>query len=124
MANNSLMQTRSNLPTQNTPRVNVISAVALLTPLVLGILATLVTANPIGAIAGLILGLLAAQAPKIARQWERAVVLRLWRCVGVPGPGLFWVLPFVDTAAAWVGQPEITTRFAAEETRTPDTVPV
>lgn len=124
MANNSLMQTRSNLPTQNTPRVNVISAVALLTPLVVGILATLVTANPIGAIAGLILGLLAAQAPKIARQWERAVVLRLGRYVGLRGPGLFWIIPFVDTVPAWVDQRVITTSFAAEETLTRDTVPV
>src|SRR5712664_3850240 len=124
MANNSLMQTRSNLPTQNTPRVNIVSAVALLTPLVVGILATLVTANPIGAIAGLILGLLAAQAPKIARQWERAVVLRLGRYIGLRGPGLFWIIPFVDSVSSWVDQRVITTSFAAEETLTSDTVPV
>src|SRR5258708_27073962 len=114
MANTSLMETRSNLPTQNTPRVNIVSAVALLTPLVVGILATLVTANPIGAIAGLILGLLAAQAPKIARQWERAVVLRLGRYVGLRGPGLFWIIPFVDTVPAWVDQRVITTSLTPE----------
>src|SRR5712664_932389 len=124
MANNSLMQTRSNLPTQNTPRVNIVSAVALLTPLVVGILATLVTANPIGAIAGLILGLLAAQAPKIARQGERAVVLRLGRFVGLRGPGLFWIVPLFDTVSSWVDQRTITTSFAAEQTLTSDTVPV
>src|SRR5712664_2632934 len=124
MANNSLMQTRSNLPTQNTPRVNIVSAVALLTPLVVGILATLVTANPIGAIAGLILGLLAAQAPKIARQGERAVVLRLGRFVGLRGPGLFWIIPFVDRVSSWIDQRTITTSFAAEQTLTSDTVPV
>src|SRR6202171_5229569 len=124
MANQGLVETRSNLPTQNTPRVNIISARALLGPLGLGILTTLFTQTPAGAIVGLLLGLLAAQSPKIARQWERAVVLRLGRYVGLRGPGLFWIFPFVDTVPAWVDQRVITTSFAAEETLTSDTVPV
>jgi regulator of protease activity HflC (stomatin/prohibitin superfamily) len=124
MANSSLVETRSNLPTQNTPRVNIISALVLLGPLALGILTFLLTNSPIGPIVGLLLGLLAAQAPKIARQWERAVVLRLGRYVGLRGPGLFWIMPFVDTVPAWVDQRVITTSFAAEETLTSDTVPV
>jgi regulator of protease activity HflC (stomatin/prohibitin superfamily) len=70
------------------------------------------------------LGLILAQSPKIARQWERAVVLRLGRYVGLRGPGLFWIIPFVDTISAWVDQRVITTSFAAEETLTSDTVPV
>src|SRR6266545_349211 len=124
MANTSLVDTRSNLPAQNTPRVNVISAVALLVPLGLGILSISLTNSLIGAIVGLLLGLLSAQAPKIARQWERAVVLRLGRYVGLRGPGLFWIFPFVDTVPAWIDQRVITTSFAAEETLTSDTVPV
>src|SRR6266498_3143378 len=124
MANTSLVDTRSNLPAQNTPRVNVISAVALLVPLGLGILSIPLTNSLIGAIVGLLLGLLGAQAPKIARQWERAVVLRLGRYVGLRGPGLFWIFPFVDTVPAWIDQRVITTSFAAEETLTSDTVPV
>jgi len=35
-------------------------------------------------------------APRIAEQWERAVILRLGRFVGLRGPGLFWIVPFVD----------------------------
>jgi regulator of protease activity HflC (stomatin/prohibitin superfamily) len=124
MANTSLVDTRSNLPTENRPRVNVISAVALLVPLGLGILSIPLTSSVIGAIVGLLLGLLGAQAPKIARQWERAVVLRLGRYVGLRGPGLFWIIPFVDTVPAWIDQRVITTSFAAEETLTSDTVPV
>ena len=124
MANTSLVDTRSNLPAQNTPRVNVISAVALLVPLGLGILSIPLTNSLIGAIVGLLLGLLGAQAPKIARQWARAVVLRLGRYVGLRGPGLFWIFPFVDTVPAWIDQRVITTSFAAEETLTSDTVPV
>ena len=124
-SNSSLMQTRSNLPSTNTPRVNIVSAVAFFIPAVLGVLATFATfPNPAGAIIGVFLGLFLAQAPKIARQWERAVVLRLGRYVGLRGPGLFWIIPFVDSISTWVDQRVITTSFAAEETLTSDTVPV
>lgn len=71
-----------------------------------------------------VVGLVLAQAPRVARQWERAVVLRLGRFVGLRGPGLFWVVPFVDTVSSWVDQRTVTTTFAAEQTLTRDTVPV
>lgn len=120
----SLVQTRSTLPSAATPRVNIVSAVALLLPLLVGGLASLATWTPFGIVLGLLVGLLVAQAPKVARQWERAVVLRLGRYVGLRGPGLFWIIPFVDSISAWVDQRVITTSFAAEETLTSDTVPV
>lgn len=71
-----------------------------------------------------VLGAIGARAPQIARQWERAVVLRLGRFVGLRGPGLFWIVPFVDSVPAWVDQRTVTTSFAAEQTLTSDTVPV
>jgi hypothetical protein len=75
--------------------------------------------------AGLVVaGLVLAQAPRVARQWERAVVLRLGRFVGLRGPGLFWVVPLIDSVNSWVDQRTITTSFAAEQTLTSDTVPV
>ena len=120
----SLMETRSNLPAPNVPRFNIVAAVSFLTPLALGGLLTWLTLNPAGVIVGLLLGLLFAQAPKVARQWERCVVLRLGRYVGLRGPGLFWIIPFVDSVSTWVDQRVITTSFAAEETLTSDTVPV
>jgi regulator of protease activity HflC (stomatin/prohibitin superfamily) len=64
------------------------------------------------------------QSPRVAKQWERAVVLRLGRFVGLRGPGLFWVVPFVDRVSSWIDQRTITTTFAAEQTLTSDTVPV
>jgi len=120
----SLTQTRSNLPAPNAPRVNVVSVVAFLAPFLLGGLVSWLTFNPVGIVLGLLLGFLLAQAPKIARQWERAIVLRLGRYVGLRGPGLFWIVPFVDSISTWVDQRVITTSFAAEETLTSDTVPV
>src|SRR5690242_7944936 len=114
----------SNLPSAATPRVNFVQGVAFLAPLALGALSTLLTWSPVGVIIGILLGLFLAQSPKIARQWERAVVLRLGRYVGLRGPGLFWIIPFVDTVSTWVDQRVITTSFAAEQTLTSDTVPV
>jgi SPFH domain/Band 7 family protein len=125
MANDkSLVHAGSNLPSTQSPRFNIVAAVTFLSPLLIGLLTSLVFWNPVGIIVGFILGLLAAQAPKIAKQWESAVVLRLGRYIGLRGPGLFWIIPFVDTIAAWVDQRVITTSFAAEETLTSDTVPV
>src|SRR5262245_9928249 len=114
----------SNLPSPTAPRVNFVQGAAFLAPLALGALSTLLTWSPAGVIIGLLLGLLLAQSPKIARQWERAVVLRLGKFVGLRGPGLFWIIPFVDSISAWIDQRVITTGFAAEETLTSDTVPV
>ena len=123
MANIQLGENRS-LSALNAPRVNFVSALAFIVPVGVGALATLITLNPISAIVGVLLGLLLAQSPKIARQWERAVVLRLGKFVGLRGPGLFWIIPFVDSISTWIDQRVITTAFAAEETLTSDTVPV
>ena len=73
---------------------------------------------------GLALGVYLALAPRVASQWERAVVLRLGKFVGLRGPGLFWIIPLLDRVAIWVDVRVRTTGFAAERTLTRDTVPV
>ncbi|MBV8547072.1 MAG: slipin family protein [Acidobacteria bacterium] len=82
------------------------------------------TGNPFWFIGGIIVGLILMQSPKIAKQWEKAVVLRLGKFTGLHGPGLFWIVPFIDTVSSWIDQRVITTSFAAEQTLTSDTVPV
>ncbi|RPI33183.1 MAG: slipin family protein [Chloroflexota bacterium] len=61
---------------------------------------------------------------KIARQWEKAVVLRFGKYRGLFGPGLFWVFPLADTIANWIDHRVMVTSFSAEKTLTKDTVPV
>lgn len=61
---------------------------------------------------------------KVANQWEKAVVLRLGKFHGLKGPGLFWIIPLVDTASSWIDHRVIVTSFSAEKTLTKDTVPV
>jgi regulator of protease activity HflC (stomatin/prohibitin superfamily) len=108
----------------NTPRVNVVGLVILLAAVGLGSVVAWATGSRIPLVAGFALGLILMQGPRIAQQWERAVVFRLGRFIGLRGPGLFWIVPFVDSVSSWVDQRTITTSFAAEQTLTSDTVPV
>jgi regulator of protease activity HflC (stomatin/prohibitin superfamily) len=59
----------------------------------------------------------------MAKQWEKAVVLRFGKLHSLCGPGLFMIVPFVDTVATWVDQRIQTTEFNAEQALTRDTVP-
>ncbi len=69
-------------------------------------------------------GVFAAASMQIADQWEKAVVLRLGRFTGLRGPGVFIIVPLIDTVAYWIDLRTITTSFRAEKTLTRDTVPV
>ena len=106
------------------PRLNVIATVILLAFVAAGAIAWQRTASPAPLVVMTALGVLFMQSPRVAQQWERAVVLRLGRFAGLRGPGLFWIVPFVDRVASWIDQRTITTSFAAEQTLTSDTVPV
>jgi regulator of protease activity HflC (stomatin/prohibitin superfamily) len=120
----SLVGKENYAPTTGGPRMNVISALIFTAPFLLGLLASIALGSPVEAIVGALLGLAASLAPRVAKQWERAVVLRLGRYAGLRGPGLFWVIPLIDTVSTYVDQRIITTNFAAEQTLTADTVPV
>ena len=63
-------------------------------------------------------------AVKIALQWEKAIVLRFGRYRGLSGPGLFWIVPIIDSIPAWIDHRVMVTPFSAEKTLTRDTVPV
>ena len=41
----------------------------------------------------LLIGIYILFALKVAIQWEKAVVLRLGKFIGLRGPGLFWIVP-------------------------------
>ncbi len=109
---------------ENASRVNVVAIAVLLASLGLGIAGRAITGNPYVLVGFLVLGAVVMPSPRIAQQWERAVVLRLGRFIGLRGPGLFWIVPFLDTVSSWIDQRTITTNFAAEQTLTSDTVPV
>ena len=109
---------------QTDVRINIVSVLIILVSIGVGTAVTIAQQNPAGALTGVIVGVILAQSPKIAKQWERAVVLRLGKYVGLRGPGLFWIVPFIESVSSWIDQRVITTNFKAEETLTSDTVPV
>src|SRR6195256_5468862 len=59
----------------------------------------------------------------MAKQWEKAVVLRFGKLHAIRGPGLFAIIPFMDAVTAWIDQRVQTTEFNAEQALTKDTVP-
>jgi regulator of protease activity HflC (stomatin/prohibitin superfamily) len=71
-----------------------------------------------------LLALLVSSAIKIADPWDRAIVLRLGHFQSLRGPGLFLIVPILDTIPYWIDTRVIATSFKAEKTLTKDTVPV
>lgn len=61
---------------------------------------------------------------KMANNWERFVILRAGRLSSVKGPGLFLMIPIIDSVAAVIDERIQTTGFNAEQALTRDTVPV
>jgi hypothetical protein len=61
---------------------------------------------------------------KVASQWEKAVILRLGKFYGLRGPGVFWIIPIIDSIPSWIDHRVMVTPFSAEKTLTKDTVPV
>jgi regulator of protease activity HflC (stomatin/prohibitin superfamily) len=117
-----------NVKAGDSPRINVrfnVVAVIILIITLVGAFITLAkTSNPIYFLVWLVVGGLLSFSPKVAQQWEKAVILRLGKFVGLRGPGLFWIVPLLDRVSQYIDQRVITTSFAAEQTLTSDTVPV
>ncbi|MBI1801332.1 MAG: slipin family protein [Chloroflexi bacterium] len=61
---------------------------------------------------------------KIANQWEKAIVLRFGKFEQLAGPGLFWIVPLVQSIPSWIDHRVMVTSFNAEKTLTMDTVPI
>jgi regulator of protease activity HflC (stomatin/prohibitin superfamily) len=71
-----------------------------------------------------VLAIFASSSIKVADQWDRAVILRLGKFHALRGPGLFGIIPIIDSVSFWVDTRVIPTSFKAEKTLTKDTVPV
>ncbi len=74
--------------------------------------------------AGVVVVIILLFSLRIASEWSRAVVLRLGRYHAVKGPGIYLLLPFVDTVAMWIDLRIQTTSITAEQALTRDTVAV
>jgi regulator of protease activity HflC (stomatin/prohibitin superfamily) len=81
-------------------------------------------AMPVVGAVFLVVALLVASALKMANSWQKFVILRAGKLLGVKGPGLFLIVPVVDNVVAIIDERIQTTAFSAEEALTRDTVPV
>jgi regulator of protease activity HflC (stomatin/prohibitin superfamily) len=104
--------------------INGVAVAAFVVCLGAGTLFTLVLHKPAPVIEGGLLGLYLLFAIKVVRQWEKVALLRLGRYVGLRGPGIFHIIPVVETLSPYVDQRVRVSSVTAESTLTRDTVPV
>ena len=80
--------------------------------------------RPYPTVAGILVGVYFLFAIKVAAQWEKVALLRFGKYVGLRGPGIFTIIPIVDTLSLYVDQRVRVTKVTAETALTRDTVPV
>ncbi len=115
-------------PDQHIPGMAIFLYVVFMAIAVIGVILMEKTASELMIVGWLIfwflVGFYFMFAIKVARQWEKAVVLRLGKIRGLRGPGMFWIVPILDSASSWIDQRVMVSPFNAEKTLTRDTVPV
>ena len=89
-----------------------------------GVLSGLLGGMPVPLVVGALAGFYFLFSIKVASQWEKCAVLRFGRYRGLRGPGLFFIIPIVDTISTYVDQRMRVTDVHAETALTRDTVPV
>lgn len=96
----------------------------------LGMLVALAVGTSTSPVAGAFIGVgsfivaaLVAAAIRIANQWERIVILRLGRFLGIKGPGLFIVVPVLDRAI-FVDTRTLTLDIPQQQVITKDNIPI
>lgn len=73
---------------------------------------------------GVVVGVYLLFAIKVVDQWEKVALLRFGRYRGLRGPGVFMIVPVIDSLSRYVDQRVRVTTVSAESTLTRDTVPV
>jgi regulator of protease activity HflC (stomatin/prohibitin superfamily) len=89
-----------------------------------GGLASFLIGNPVPAVIGTLVGLYLLFAIRVVKQWEKVAVLRFGRFIGMREPGMFLMIPIVDTLSPLIDQRVRVASVSAESTLTRDTVPV
>jgi len=105
------------------PGLNGVAVALCLLSLLVGGAITSLTKNQVPAIIGALVGVYLLYAIKVVKQWEKVAVLRLGRYTGLRGPGLFHIIPIMDTLSQYVDQRVRVVSVSAESTLTRDTVP-
>src|SRR5215470_5259154 len=94
--------------------VSVPGAALLVVCLIAGVIFTAILQNGLPILIGAIVGLYLFFAIKVAKQWEKCAVLRLGKYRGLRGPGLFHIVPIIDSISRYVDQRVRVTDVRAE----------
>jgi regulator of protease activity HflC (stomatin/prohibitin superfamily) len=78
---------------------------------------------PLIFLAAIVLGVILPMV-RMSSEWERKIVLRLGRFAGIRGPGIFFLLPWIEQTPFTVDLRTVTSSFTADQTLTRDNVPV
>jgi regulator of protease activity HflC (stomatin/prohibitin superfamily) len=123
---------RKYIESQRAPEfvISLVAGLAAIVVLILGLLVNRLiqgdwrTFNIPVAVITIFLSIYVLLALKIAKEWERLVVLRLGKFDRLNGPGMFFIVPLIEGIAQVVDMRIRATDFASESTLTKDTVPV
>ncbi|HEX4211423.1 MAG TPA: slipin family protein [Candidatus Binataceae bacterium] len=118
------MQMYTGPGSMNQPKTNTVAAGLAAICFAAGAFGTSRLNSPWPLAAGVLAGTYFLLALKIADQWQKVAVLRLGRYVGLRGPGIFFIVPFIDRLSTYVDQRVRVATVTAESTLTRDTVPV
>ena len=109
---------------RGTLQFNGVAVTAFLLCVIAGFVLSTMTHGPTPLIVGLLIGLYLLTAIKVVRQWEKVALLRLGHYVGLRGPGMFFIVPVLETLSPFVDQRVRVSSVTAESTLSRDTVPV
>lgn len=104
-------------------RFNPVANLILLVTVVLALLA-FVAGGPLPTVVVALFGVYVSLSPRLLKEWERGVLLRLGRFKRILEPGINWTFPGFDRLVSTVDMRIRSTPFSAEKTLTQDTVPV
>ena len=104
--------------------LNAVAMTAFVVLIVTGALLRAMIHSRVPLILGVLVGTYLLFAIKVVRQWEKVALLRLGKYVGLRGPGLFHIVPVIETLSPFVDQRVRVASVTAESTLTRDTVPV
>jgi regulator of protease activity HflC (stomatin/prohibitin superfamily) len=103
---------------------NGVAVTAFLICVVTGFTLSATSRTPAPLLIGSVIGLYLLTAIKVIRQWEKVALLRLGHYVGLRGPGIFFIVPVLETLSPFIDQRVRVTSVTAESTLSRDTVPV
>ncbi len=104
--------------------INRVAVTASVVCVITGAMASAILHRPALLVSGALVGLYLLFAIRVVQQWERVALFRLGRYVGLRGPGLFHIVPVLETLSPYVDQRVRVASVSAESTLTRDTVPV